>query len=98
MTAEKHTSPESEEWFYLSLQEVTRSFGVPTDTIMEIIDEGIVSVHVNEKNELQFDTHAIHSIRTTLRLHQDLGVNMAGAALALELLREIERLKALLRR
>lgn len=96
MTIENNTLPESEEWFYLSLQEVSISFGVTSDTIMEIVEEGIISAHVNEQQELQFDTEALRSIRTTLRLHQDLGVNMAGAALALELLNEINRLRSLL--
>jgi len=87
-----------ETWIYLSLQEVSCSFGVTTETILDIIDEGIVTAHINEQQEMQFDAEALRSIRTTLRLHQDLGVNMAGAALALELLGEIERLRALLPR
>jgi chaperone modulatory protein CbpM len=99
MTKNKNITPvvESEEWFYLSLQEVTCSFGVSSETILEIIEEGIVSAKVNEQNELLFDTEALRCIRTTLRLHRDLGVNMAGAGLAIQLLDEIHRLRALLR-
>lgn len=87
-----------ENWVYLSLQEVSSSFGVTTDLIMEIIDEGIVTAHINEQKQMQFDAQALRCIRTTLRLHRDLGVNMAGAALALELLEEIERLRGLVTR
>lgn len=87
---------ESEDWFYLSLREVTYSFGVTEETILEIIDEGIVSAQKDDNEEWQFDSEAVRCIRTVLRLNRDLGVNLAGAGLALELLREIEHLHALL--
>ncbi|KTC87539.1 chaperone modulator CbpM [Legionella drozanskii] len=88
---------ESEEWFYLSLTEVTTSFGISRETVIEIIDEGIISAQKDEKEEWKFDDEALRCIRTVLRLNQDLGVNLAGAGLALELLKEIDRLHALLR-
>jgi chaperone modulatory protein CbpM len=89
-------SQECEEWFVLSLSEVTTSFGVSTETVIEIVNEGIVSVQQDENNKWLFDNEAIRRIATVLRLHRDLGVNLAGAGLALELLKEIDRLKGLL--
>ncbi|VEG91354.1 chaperone modulator CbpM [Legionella spiritensis] len=91
----KRVIMECEEWYSLSLHEVTYSFGVSEQIIYDIIDEGIVTVRRNEKNELSFDNEALRRIRTALQLHRDLGVNLAGAALALELLNEIERLQIL---
>jgi chaperone modulatory protein CbpM len=82
-----------EQWSYLSLTEVTHSFGVTSTTIMEIIDEGIVSLEKDTKNEWQFDDKALRRIRMALRLTNDLGVNLAGAGLALELLDEIDQLR-----
>lgn len=87
---------EMEEWFFLSIQEVSTSFGVSSETIIEIINEGIIPVQQDEQGEWLFDDQALRTVRTVLHLHQDLGVNMAGAGLALELLREIDRLRALL--
>jgi chaperone modulatory protein CbpM len=87
---------ECEELTCLSLQEVTYSFGISEKIILEIIDEGIVNAQKNEQNEWLFDSEAISRIRTILRLYQDLGVNLAGAALAVQLLNEIEHLKMLL--
>jgi chaperone modulatory protein CbpM len=81
-------------WFYLSLDEVTESFGVTREVIVNIIDEGIVVVE-GEESQWQFDGEAVRYIRTVLQLERDLGVNLAGAALALELLEEIEKLKSL---
>ncbi len=89
---------ECEEWFFLSLREVSSSFGVSTETVIEIINEGIITVQKDEKNEWLFDNEAIGRIRMVLQLNQDLGINLAGAGLALELLTEINRLRALLAR
>ncbi|KTD31862.1 MULTISPECIES: chaperone modulator CbpM [Legionella] len=93
----KPTATECEEWFYLSLAEVTSSFGVSKETVIEIVNEGIIPAQKDEHDEWQFDSEAVRCIRTVLRLNRDLGVNLAGAALALELLKEIDRLHAMLR-
>ncbi|RMX20913.1 chaperone modulatory protein CbpM [Legionella jordanis] len=87
---------EGEDFFYLSLQQVSCSFGVSEKIIFDILDEGIVETQFNENKELQFNSEAVGKIRMVLRLHQDLGVNFPGAALALQLLQEIERLENLL--
>ena len=82
-----------EEWFSLSLYEVTCSIGVDEGVIIEIINEGIVSVQKDDHNNWQFDSLALKRIRTVLRLKHDLNVNLPGAGLALELLDEIDTLK-----
>lgn len=87
------TTKDCEELYYLSLTEVTHSFGVTAATIVDIVEEGIVSVQKNQFDEWSFDQEALNNIRIVLQLHRDLGINMAGAALALELLKEIDRLK-----
>jgi chaperone modulatory protein CbpM len=93
----KTVAVECEEWFYLSLSEVISSFGVSQETVLEIIDEGIIPEQKDENNQWRFDNESIQRIQTVLRLKRDLGVNLAGAGLALELLREIEYLRALIR-
>lgn len=92
----KSTPTEGEEWFVLSLSEVSSSFGITTETVIEIIDEGIISAKKDEHDEWRFDSDALRCIRTVLRLNRDLGVNLAGAGLAIELLKEIDRLSLLL--
>ncbi|MBA2652218.1 MAG: MerR family transcriptional regulator [Tatlockia sp.] len=84
---------ECEEWFCLSLTEVSSSFGVSKEIVLEIIDEGIISIKKDEQNQWCFDDQSLRQIRTVLRLTHDLGVNFAGAGLALELLQEIEYLR-----
>ena len=75
-----------EQSFKLSLDEITESLGVSQQTIVEIVDEGIVSPLIVNKNEFEFDAPSLRKIRTVLQLKHDLGINIAGAALAIELL------------
>ena len=46
----------------------------------------------------RFRGASVRRVRCALRLERDLGVNFAGAALALELLEELEALRARLER
>ncbi|MBP1152859.1 hypothetical protein JOD69_004728 [Methylocaldum sp. RMAD-M] len=41
----------------------------------------------------QFNTAALRRLQTALHLQRDLGVNLPGAALALDLLEELEALR-----
>ncbi len=84
---------EGNDTVFLSLHEVTYSFGVSLETIIEMMDEGIITAIKNEQQQLLFDTKALRNIRRVLKLNRDLGINLAGAALALELLEEIEYLR-----
>jgi chaperone modulatory protein CbpM len=74
-----------------TLQEVCRICGAGEDTIIEMVREGVVEQSI--ENEWTFSGVSVARIRTALRLQRDLDVNLAGAALALELLDEIQRLK-----
>lgn len=89
------TSKDCEQWFTLSLQEITHTFGVTRATIIEIVEEGIVSMPELKPEKWQFDNDAFSRIRKTLHLHRDLGINLAGAALVLELMQEIEQLRGM---
>ena len=77
----------------LTITEVIDSFGISETYIIELVDEGVLLKPEPNKAEWQFDERDLCRIRTALRLERDLGVNLAGSALALELLDEIERLK-----
>ncbi|KTD15043.1 chaperone modulator CbpM [Legionella israelensis] len=93
MNDKRKTDSGCEEWFALSMSEVSYSFGVGTEIIQEIIDEGIVTLKKDKHNQWQFDSESIRCIRMVLRLKQDLGVNIAGAGLALDLMKKIEQLQ-----
>lgn len=77
----------------LTLEEVCRICGTREEVIVEMVHEGVVERSRRIRDEWTFSGVAVARIQTALRLQRDLEVNLAGAALALELLDEIERLK-----
>ena len=86
-----------EELTELTLIELSRACAVHADLIVELVDEGVLLPVGREPNRWRFT--GIHMRRATvaLRLQRDLGVNFAGAALALQLLDEVDDLRAQLR-
>ena len=87
-----------EEDVELSLAELCRTFHLPAERIFELIDEGAVEPLGRDPTGWRFRGASVRRVRCALRLERDLGVNVAGAALALELLDELEALRARLRR
>jgi chaperone modulatory protein CbpM len=75
-----------------SLAEVCRICGVHERLVVEIVEEGVVEP-VGEVGEWRFTGIAVTRVQRVLRLQEEFEVNLAGAALALELLEEIERLR-----
>jgi len=86
-----------EELTELTLIDLSRACAVHADLIVELVDEGVLLPVGREPNRWRFT--GIHMRRATvaLRLQRDLGVNFAGAALALQLLDEVDDLRAQLR-
>ena len=66
--------------------------------IHDLIEEGILSPEGHSPQEWRFSFVAIKRVQTSVRLQQDLRVNLPGCALALELLEELEELRRLSRR
>jgi chaperone modulatory protein CbpM len=70
---------------------------VDHDLVFEMINEGVLTPEGTSPENWQFNSVAIKRIQVTLRLQNDLRVNLAGAALALDLLEELEELRSQLR-
>lgn len=79
---------------YITLAQVCRVCRVREAWVIELVAEGVVEPVVRDPGEWRFDSAALHRLRIAYRLQQDLGVNPAGAALAIELMEELERLRA----
>ena len=93
----------------LTLIEISSACAVQTEYIIELVDEGLitpeVSSEVSTETSSQFspETHEPHSwrftgmhmrlVRIASHLQSDLGVNLAGVGLALQLLDEVEALR-----
>ncbi|VAW79767.1 hypothetical protein MNBD_GAMMA13-811 [hydrothermal vent metagenome] len=87
-----------EEDMNLSLADLCRVCQLPADRVFELVEEGVVEPVGRESEQWRFHGISVRRVRCAQRLEQDLGVNVAGAALALELLEELERLRMRLRR
>lgn len=91
-----------EEQTELTLAEICRACAAQDDMIVALVHEGVLAPlgdSVNKPPEQwHFSGVHLHRARVALRLQDDLGVNLAGAALALELLDELDSLRARLRR
>ncbi len=82
-----------EEYAVLSVDELSRLCAVDQTYIVELVQEGVLSVIEMTASEWRFSGAALRRARTALRLQRDLEINLPGVALALELLEEIERLR-----
>ncbi len=87
----------------LTLRQLCDACAVQADYIIELVDEGFIDpVGVEpggvEKLHWCFSSITIKRVQKAKRLQRDLGINLAGVALAIELMDEIERLRARLER
>ena len=83
-----------EETTRLTLRELCDACAVPADFIGELVDEGLLEPSGLEKSHWYFTGFCLQRVHRAQRLQKDLGLNLAGVALALELLDEVEQLQA----
>jgi chaperone modulatory protein CbpM len=77
----------------LSVADLSRMFAIEERHIVEWVEEGVLTVIEVDTTEWRFRGAELRRARIALRLERDLGVNLAGVALALELLEELEPLR-----
>ncbi len=90
-----------DEQLRLDLRDMCRICGVHAEFLMELVEEGIITPQLPRRRARasaplrawQFDGIAVVRVQRAVRLQQDLGVNLPGIALALELLDELEHLR-----
>ena len=77
----------------LTLGELCRACTVHAEWIIELVDEGIIEPSGRRREQWRFYGASLHRVKAVKRLQRDLGVNLAWAALALELMDEVARLR-----
>lgn len=88
-----------EEQHELSLADLCRACQLPAERVLKLVEEGVIEPRQGrEPSRWRFHAVCVRRVRCAQRLEHDLGVNVAGAALAIELLEELNRLRARLRR
>ena len=77
----------------MTLGELSRACTVHAEWIVELVDEGILEPNGGDPGHWRFSGPSLLRAQAVMRLQQDLGVNLAGAALVLDLLDEIQTLR-----
>lgn len=96
--AERYSITVLDEGLFLGLVEVCTICRIDHQLVFDMVNEGLLSPEGPSPDSWRFDAVAIKRIQITRRLQNDLGVNLPGAALALDLLDELEELRCRLRR
>jgi chaperone modulatory protein CbpM len=82
-----------EELTELTLSDLCRACETQADIVVELVHEGVIEIAVMEQNlpyeDWRFTGLHLHRAKVAMRLHRDLGVNFAGAALALQLMEDL---------
>ncbi len=82
-----------EEITELTLDDLCRACAAHADIIIELVSEGVIDTTQMQHNlppeHWRFTGLHLHRAKIAMRLHRDLGVNFAGAALALQLMEEL---------
>jgi chaperone modulatory protein CbpM len=81
----------------ITLGDLTRTCRVHAEWVMELVDEGVIEPRSGAAPQWRFSATSIVRVGKAQRLQSDLGVNLPGVALALQLLDRIEALEARLR-
>lgn len=87
-----------EEDIELTLAELCRACQLPAESVFELVEHGVIDPIGGDPAHWRFHGISVRRVRCAQRLEQDLGVNVPGAALAIELIEELERLRARLQR
>jgi len=85
-----------EEDVQLTFAEVVQSCRVSEQRLKAMIDEGVIEPLGGEGMSRLFDGASLKRVLTVVNLERELGVNLAGAALVIDLLDELHHLKSLL--
>lgn len=82
----------------ITVVELCEVCAIDVTLVDRLVGEGILEPSGGASDDRRFPYSSVRRTRTVVRLQRDLGLNLAGAALALDLLDRIEDLRSQLRR
>jgi chaperone modulatory protein CbpM len=77
-----------------TLGELSRACDKPAEWILALVEEGVIEPISKDESQWQFYGYCLRRVHIVQRLQSDLDLNLAGAALAVELLEEVETLRS----
>lgn len=81
-----------------TLDELCNVCTVRTTRIVALVEEGILEPSGAEQQQWRFSGTSLRRARTAMRLQDELELNLAGTALALDLIEEVRALRRRLQR
>jgi len=78
----------------MSLGEICRACSRHAEWVIELVEEGVLEPTGPSPEQWRFPPDALQRALVARRLQRDLDINLAGVALALDLLDEINTLRA----
>jgi DNA-binding transcriptional MerR regulator len=88
----------STEYCLLNLDELANAAGIHPKLVEQLIDFGLVVPVTAEGAHRMFPISAVERLRRIARLRRDVGVNLAGVAVILDMRERMENLQKELRR
>lgn len=82
-----------DETVMLTLAEFSSACRVRKEQIIELVEEGIIEAEI-QQSYWHFQATQLRRAHKAIRLHRDLDIDLVGVALVLDLLEEIEELRA----
>lgn len=76
-----------------SLSEICHICNCHAEWVIELVAEGILDPIGDDQTQWRFSGSGLRKAHTAMRLERDLGLNLEGVALALDLMEQIEELK-----
>jgi chaperone modulatory protein CbpM len=98
MTSKTLTGILLDEQAELSLHDLCHACSTSTEWVIELVDEGVLEPIGHEQAHWRFSGLSLLRARAAMRMQRDLQINLAGVALALNLLEEVEVMRERLRR
>jgi len=82
----------------LSLSDLCHACSSHAEWVIELVEEGVLEPIGHTRSQWRFSAISLQRAHTAMRLQRDLDINLAGVALAMDLLDEIEVLRTRLNR
>ena len=77
----------------ISYIEICQKYNISKELLIEMMEHGLFTNHSMRLEELALHPQELRRIESAFRLHQDLGINLEGVVLAIELLEKIDKME-----
>lgn len=77
----------------ISFTQVCQTYRIPEDVLTELLEHGLFNEMLSPISQVMFNPPMLKRIQSACRLQNDLGVNLPGVVLVLELRDELERMR-----